>query len=92
MWSHPCQGNREVIGCAVVYYARAAHAFSAGIEYRYCIVLKLVKTFRYMFMKSACTYKIALFDTKFDLERFLFASERYQPSSPVLFHGSIPAG
>ena len=43
-------------------------------------------------MKNACTYAIALFDTKFDLEKILFASERYQPSSPVLFHGSIPAG
>ena len=28
---HPCQGNRLAIGRAVVYYALATHAFSAGI-------------------------------------------------------------
>ena len=29
---HPCPGNLVAIGHAVVYYARAAHAFSAGIK------------------------------------------------------------
>ena len=33
---HPCQGNWVAIGRTVVYYARAAHAFSAGIKYRHC--------------------------------------------------------
>ena len=34
---HPCQGNRVAIGHTVVCYARAAHAFSAGIKCRHCI-------------------------------------------------------
>ena len=29
---HPCPGNWVAIGRAVVYYAQAAHAFSAGIK------------------------------------------------------------
>ena len=33
---HPCPGNWVAIGCVVVYYARAAHAFSAGIRYQPC--------------------------------------------------------
>ena len=33
---HPCPGNWVVIGRAVVYNARAAHVFSAGIEWRHC--------------------------------------------------------
>ena len=33
---HPCTGDRVAIGRAVVYYARAAHAFSAGIKCRHC--------------------------------------------------------
>ena len=31
---HPCPGNWVAIGCAVVYYARDAHAFSAGITWQ----------------------------------------------------------
>ena len=35
---HPCPGNwvTMAIECAVVYHARAAHAFSAGIKCLYC--------------------------------------------------------
>ena len=33
---HPCPGNWVAIGRAVVYCARAAHAFSAEIKCRYC--------------------------------------------------------
>ena len=32
------------IGNAVVYFARAAHAFSAGIKYRYCRMVKMCET------------------------------------------------
>ena len=35
---HQCPGNLVAIGHAVVNYARAAHAFSAGIKCPYCIV------------------------------------------------------
>ena len=35
MWSHPWPGNLVAIGRAVVHYARAAHAFSAGIQFFY---------------------------------------------------------
>ena len=35
---HPCHGKWVVIGCPVVYYARTALAFSAGIKCRYCIL------------------------------------------------------
>ena len=34
---HPCQGNWAAIVRAIGYYARAAHAFSAGIKCRYCM-------------------------------------------------------
>ena len=34
---HPCPGNQVAIGSAVAHYARAAHAFSAGIKCRHCI-------------------------------------------------------
>ena len=33
---HPCPGNWSAIGHAVVYYARDAHAFSAGNNCRHC--------------------------------------------------------
>ena len=33
---HPCLGNCVAIGHAVVYHARAAHAFRAGIKCRHC--------------------------------------------------------
>ena len=33
---HPCPENCVAIGRAVVYYALAAHAFSAGIKCRHC--------------------------------------------------------
>ena len=33
---HPCPENLIAIGRAVVYYAQAAHAFSAGIKCRHC--------------------------------------------------------
>ena len=29
---HPCPGNLVAIGCVVVYYAQASHAFSPGIK------------------------------------------------------------
>ena len=32
---HPCLGNWVAIGRVVVYYARATHAFSAGIKCRH---------------------------------------------------------
>ena len=31
-----CQGNWVAIGHTIVYYARDAHAFGAGIKYRHC--------------------------------------------------------
>ena len=31
---HPCPENWVAIGRAVVYYARAAHSFSAGIKFQ----------------------------------------------------------
>ena len=34
----PCPGNWVAIGRAVVYYARAAQALSAGIKWRHCSV------------------------------------------------------
>ena len=34
---HPCPGNWVEIGRVVVYYARAAHTFSAGIKCRMSI-------------------------------------------------------
>ena len=39
---HPCPRNRVAIGFAVVYYARTAHASSAGIKCRHCIRYYLV--------------------------------------------------
>ena len=36
VWSHPYPGNRVAIGLTVVYYAQAAHAFSAEIKCRHC--------------------------------------------------------
>ena len=36
---HQYPENWVAIGHAVVYYARAAHAFSAGIKYPYCIYI-----------------------------------------------------
>ena len=35
---HPYPGNCVAIGHVVVFYARAAHAFSAGIKYWHCII------------------------------------------------------
>ena len=35
---YPCPGNWVAFGRAVVYYARASHAFSAGIKCRHCIL------------------------------------------------------
>ena len=34
--THPCPGNWEAIGRAVVYNARAAHPFTAGIKCQHC--------------------------------------------------------
>ena len=36
LFLHPCPGNRLTIGRAVVFYGRAAQAFSAGIKCRHC--------------------------------------------------------
>ena len=33
---HPCPGNWVAIWCAVVYYARAARLFTAGIKCQHC--------------------------------------------------------
>ena len=33
---HPCTGNWMVIGRTVVYNARAAHAYSAGLKGKHC--------------------------------------------------------
>ena len=35
---YPCPGNWVAIGHAVVYYARVAQAFSAGIKFRHCML------------------------------------------------------
>ena len=40
----PCPGNLVAIGHMVVYYAWAAHAFSAGIKYRHCVIAYLHAT------------------------------------------------
>ena len=37
---HPCPGNCMPTGRVVIYYARAAHAFSAGIKCRHSMVAK----------------------------------------------------
>ena len=37
LFMHPCPGNRVAIGRAVLYYARTAHAYSAGIKCRHCM-------------------------------------------------------
>ena len=34
---HPCPGNWQAIGHAVVYFGQAAYAFSAGIKCWHCI-------------------------------------------------------
>ena len=34
---HLCLGNRVDIGRVIVYYARAAHSFSAEIKCRHCM-------------------------------------------------------
>ena len=36
MISYPCPGNLAAIARAVVFYARAARAFNAGIKRRHC--------------------------------------------------------
>ena len=41
---HPCPEKWVVIGCRVVYYARAAHAFSAGIKCRHCNISGCAQT------------------------------------------------
>ena len=41
--THPCPGKWVAIRCAVVYYARAAHAFSAGIKCRHCSLTAWIK-------------------------------------------------
>ena len=38
---HPCPGNLVTIGCVVVYSARHARAFSAGINCRHCIYIRV---------------------------------------------------
>ena len=37
-WLHLSSGNWVAIGCAVMYYARAAEALSAGIKCQHCIL------------------------------------------------------
>ena len=47
---HPCPGIWVEIGRAVVYYARAARAFSAGIKCRHCTLsIIILNTFSKMF-------------------------------------------
>ena len=41
---HPCPWCWVTIGHAVVYCAQTAHAFSAGIKCRHCIVWTLLLT------------------------------------------------
>ena len=36
-YMHPCPGNWVAIGHVVVYFARSAHAFSAGIKCQHCM-------------------------------------------------------
>ena len=38
-WLHLSSENWEAIGCAVVYYARAAHAFSEGTTCQHCMCI-----------------------------------------------------
>ena len=69
---HPCTGN-----WLVVYYTRAAHAFSAGIKSWHCILIKAIDTdlvlglfsltgFMTSFSARTALYKIAL-NPKFDV-------------------------
>ena len=39
---HPCRGDWVIIGRVVGHYARAAHAFSAGIKCRHCILTTML--------------------------------------------------
>ena len=41
---HPCPGNWMTIGRTVVFYARATHAFSAGIRCLHCRVTQRQQT------------------------------------------------
>ena len=47
---HPCPENWEAIGLAVVYYARAAHLFSTGIECRNCMQQLLLITSEHLLL------------------------------------------
>ena len=44
---NPCPENWVAIGRAVVYYARAVHALSAGIKRRHCRFEHRVQSFLY---------------------------------------------
>ena len=60
---HQCPENWVAIGHAVAYYARAAHAFSAGIKCSYCMYVSMnacMHVCMYKFMNECmyiCMYK-----------------------------------
>ena len=61
---HPCPRDWVTIGCAVVYYARAAHAISAGIKCCHCIssiMSKYLLSTSNVIMKDICILTDAIF-------------------------------
>ena len=69
---HPCPGNRLTIGRAVVYYAKAAHTFSAEIKCQHCIISSVdITEKKYNFYKKDNSnknevYRICRFQKAFD--------------------------
>ena len=57
---HPCPGNWVAIGHAVVYYAQAAHTFSAGIECLYCMKHIFQWYAYFVFIEPEGEYKVLL--------------------------------
>ena len=55
---HLCPGNVVAIGRAVMYFARAAHTFSAGIKCRHCS-LRTGFTQEVVFWAVPCTHSTA---------------------------------
>ena len=72
---HLCPGNWVAILRAVVYYAWAAHAFSAGIKYRHCSSR----------LKNCCRGCHCLIILVLNLET---ASSRYQYLRPLGYQGN----
>ena len=72
---NPCQGNWVAIGLTVVYYAQAAHTFSAGIKYRHCI-----STFPTDFNSSRADLNVSLADRKGSNDKLSGHAGYYPPS------------